>query len=394
MERAGFGVINFPCKIDRYLLKLMFPRLVAVLLIALAALLAERMLRLFDLMITYGSEVTPVLRMVGSLVPHYLGLALPVAFCIAVLSAMRHLSQTSEAVAMGSAGWSLRRIGLPFLLCGVLFCLLSQMLFGIVQPASRYAYQTIRHELINAGWNGRIEEGSFFKVKDGFLVSTAGIDDTGRILDEVFVLREGKDGTTVMTAKGGVLVPDVENNHVRLQLNNGRLLLPDGKFFDFEKTNVKHEFELPEPFRSRGTSARELTTLELWHAMSHETQSADPQFAAEFHNRLIRSVSLIGIAMMAVPLGMANARSPGWMPLAVAVAVLAIFDNAIKFVDGLAQTERIDPALGMWGLAFIFNAAGLWLFLTTSSASWGPLATLRRFVRRLVDGLIPRKARE
>lgn len=370
----------------------MFPRLLAALLVALAALLAERMLRLFDLMIAYGSEVTPVLRMVASLVPHYLGLALPVAFCIAVLGAMRHLSDTSEAVAMGNAGWSLRRIGLPFLACGLVFCLLSQLLFGIIQPGSRYVYQTIRHELINAGWNGRVEEGTFFKVKEGFLVSTAGIDETGRVLDEIFILREGKDGTTVMTANGGVLIPDQENNRVLLQLNDGRILLPDDRFFDFAETDVKHDFEFAPPFRSRGKSARELTTLELWHAMWDEEQAGDPQFATEFHNRMIRSISLIGIAMMAVPLGMANARNPGWVPLAVAIAILAVFDNAIKFIDGLAQNGRIDPALGMWGLAFIFNAIGLWLFLTTSSASWGPLATLKRFVRRSIDGPVPTKA--
>jgi len=132
------------------------PRLVAVLMIALLALLAERVLRIFDLVTAYGSEVSLVLRMVASLVPYYLGLALPVAFCVAVLGAMRQLSDSGEAVAMGGAGWSLRRIGLPFVLCGVLFCILSQLLFGIIQPGYRYAYQSIRHELINAGWNGRI----------------------------------------------------------------------------------------------------------------------------------------------------------------------------------------------------------------------------------------------
>jgi len=372
----------------------MFPRLLGVMAVALAALLAERMLRLFDLMTAYGSEVTPVLRMVASLVPHYLGLALPIAFCIAVLGAMRHLSQTSEAVALGSAGWSLRRIGLPFILCGVMFCLLSQLLFGIVQPGSRYIYQSIRHELINAGWNGRIEEGTFFKIEDGFLISTAGIDDAGRALDQVFVLRETEDGTSVMTASGGLMVPDPENNLVRMQLDNGRVLLPDGRFLDFQKTTVKHDFTAPAPFRSRGKSARELTTLELWHAMSDEARSDDPQFSTEFHNRLIRSISLIGIAMMAVPLGMANARNPGWVSLAVAIGVLAIFDNAIKFIDGLAQNERIDPALGMWGLALIFNAFGLWLFLSTSSPLWGPVSKLRRLVRRLFGGPVKGKATE
>jgi len=209
---------------------------------------------------------------------------------------------------------------------------------------------------------------------------------TDGFLDRVFVLRENEEGTSVMTATGGILVPDQENNRVLLRLNNGRVLLPDGEFLEFETTTAEHEFELPAPFRSRGESARELNTLELWRAMSDETKSGEVQFATEFHNRLIRSISLVGIALMAVPLGIANSRSPGWLAPVIAIGILAIFDNAIKFVVGLAETGRLDPAVGMWGLALIFNAGGLWLFFMTSGASWGPFASLRRFFRRLRGG--------
>ena len=379
---------RFPCQIDRYLLGLMFSRLLVVLAVALVALLAERVLRLFDLATAYGAEVSPVLRMVASLVPYYLGLALPIAFCIAVLGAMRQLSDSSEAVAMGSAGWSVRRIGLPFVACGLVFCILSQLLFGVIQPGFRYLYEGIRYDLVHAGWNGRVEEGMFFKVDEGFLISTGGIDKTGRVLDQVFVLNEGKEGITIMTATGGIIAPDLESSRVVLQLNNGRLLLPEGRFIDFNQTNVQHKFELPTPFRERGESARELTTWELWDAMSDDARSGDPQYAIEFHNRLVRSISLIGIALMAVPLGVANARAPGWVSPVVAIGILAIFDNAIKFVDGLAHNGHLDPALGMWGLAFIFNGGALWLYMTTTGGAWGPLSTLRRAVRRRVDGYL------
>ena len=83
-------------KIDRYLLWRMLPRMGIALLITLLALLMERVLRLIDLVATQGAPLDLVVSMALNLVPHYLGLALPATFCIAILTALATLSRENE----------------------------------------------------------------------------------------------------------------------------------------------------------------------------------------------------------------------------------------------------------------------------------------------------------
>jgi lipopolysaccharide export system permease protein len=104
----------------------------------------------------------------------------------------------------------------------------------------------------------------------------------------------------------------------------------------------------------------------------------------EIHDRLIRAVSLLGIALLAVPLAVTRKRSPGWPRLALAIAALAVYDNLIKFVSGIAVLDEIDPALGLWGLAAAFNGGALWLYI--AHPGQGAQGGLRRLLRWLDRG--------
>ena len=54
--------------------------MVTAILVALIALLAERTLRVIDLVVGWRGSLFVVFEMLGYLIPHYMGLALPVAF--------------------------------------------------------------------------------------------------------------------------------------------------------------------------------------------------------------------------------------------------------------------------------------------------------------------------
>ena len=101
---------TFLCRADRYLIAQMFPRMLAALLFTLAALLIERLLRLLDFITGHGADIGPVLTLMLNLLPHYMGLALPAAFCVGILATLSSLSKDNEIDALESAGWSLRRI--------------------------------------------------------------------------------------------------------------------------------------------------------------------------------------------------------------------------------------------------------------------------------------------
>jgi len=369
-------------RVDRYLLWRMAPRMGVVLLVTLLALMLERILRLIDLVATEGAPLQLVVGLAVNLVPHYLGLALPATFAIAVLTLLATLSRENELDALENAGWSLRRIGAPFIAAAVVLAMISLPLFGVLQPYSRYGYRAIKYAAKNAGWSGRMEEGVFIDAGNGLLISAGEVDPTGRILSRVFVIQRENGTESVFTAERGLILPDKEARVVRLLLKNGRGLVADG-WLDFEDLKLAREFKIDRnPFRPRGSSERELTFGELLtRASGADGLPPEPRYLAEFHGRIVRALSLIGVALMSIPLGVTRKRAPAWPRIVLALAILVAFDQILQTVQSLAGLGLIDPALGLWGVAGVFTLAAGWLYaMTPGQGAASPLrAVLRRF---------------
>ena len=392
--------------IDAYLLRLMAMPMLAALAVTLSALLLERVLRLFELLTGKGAPLGLVVSMAVNLVPHYLGLALPAAFAVGVIGVMSSLGSENELDAMEGAGLSIRRIGAWFIAAGGVLAIISILLFGYAQPYTRYAYSEVRDQLINSAWDARVEAGVFVDAGDGMTISARDVDATGRFLERVFVLQQEGGSERILTAERGVLVPSPAEGILRLRLLNGVAVSigeDEGELsVTFDSLVLEREFELSgAPFRARGDSERELTMGELAAKMREaDGMPAEPRFAAEFYARIVRALALLGVPLIAVPLAVAGKRSPVWRRMVVALALLVVFQNLTKTVEGMADLGRISPAYGLWGLCAIYFALGLWLYIsTTSQGSDSPARSLfvwiDRGVRRIkgvVGGLIGRKA--
>ena len=370
--------------IDAYLLRLMATPMIAALSVTLAALLLERVLRLFELLTGKGAPLGLVVSMTLNLVPHYLGLALPAAFAVGVIAVMTSLTAENELDAMEGAGWSIRRIGAVFVVAGVVLSIFSTILFGYLQPYTRYAFATVRYELVNAAWDARIEAGVFVDVGEGMTISAEEVDPTGRFLERVFIRQLEEDGAErILTAERGVLIPNPEEESLRLRLVNGVAVSIGRKEGElsatFDRVMLEREFDLNNTaFRPRGGSERELTLGELWVKMTGADGFAvEPRYAAEFHARVLRALALIGVPLIAVPLAVAGKRSPPWRRIAVALAILVAFQNVTKAVEGAASNGDLDPATSIWGVGAVYFLLGIWLFATT--ASQGSDSAARRF---------------
>lgn len=376
--------------VDRYLLRLMATPMAAALAVTLSALLLERVLRLFELLTGKGAPLGLVVSMAFNLVPHYLGLALPAAFAVGVIGVMSSLGSENELDAMEGAGLSIRRIGAWFIAAGALLAVISILLFGYAQPYSRYAFSEVRNQLINSAWDARVEAGVFVDAGEGMTISARDVDPTGRFLERVFVLQKEEGGSErILTAERGVLIPSPDEGILRLRLLNGVAVsigAAEGELtITFDSLVLEREFDLAgTPFRERGDSERELTLGELLDRMQAAGGlPAEPRFAAEFHARIVRALALIGVPLIAVPLAVAGKRSPTWRRMVVALAVLVIFQNLTKTVEGMADLGRIDPVFGLWGLCAVYFALGLWLYAsTTSQGSDSPARNLFVWIDR------------
>ncbi len=360
-----------PILLDRYIIRLMLRPMLVAIAITMAALLLERTLRLFELVTDTGADIGPVLTMALVLSPHYLSLVLPASFSIAILSTLSRMSRNNELDVLESAGWSLRRIGAAFLVVACFLSVFSIISFGVIQPYSRYAYRAIKHQVINAVWDGRVERGVFFDVGNGLVISAEDVEPTGQLLHNIFVFQRNADGESVITANRAAVLPDQVEGAVNLLLENGVTMTADstGRMVRFERLALSLDMDVDKnPFRPRGSSEREMTFRELLSgARGSDGFSPEPRVAAEFHARLVRAFSLLGVALLSVPFGVVRKRTPAWPRIVVAVILLAGYNHAIQITEDLADLGVINPAVGLWSLWTVFMMLAVWIYATTPS---------------------------
>lgn len=352
----------------------------AALGVTLLALLMERALRLFDLISSSNATLAPVLTMLLGLTPHYLGLALPAAFCIGLLLTLDGLCRRNELDALESAGWSLRRIGFAFVVSGVILSLFGVALYGYLQPYSRYAYRAAKHAVAEAGWSGRVTGGVFLDAGDGMVISAEEVDPAGRVLSNVFILNRTGEGETATTARRGVVVADPATRSVRLRLDDGVSLGPSGAL-RFERLFLERRFDLDaNPFRARGET-REMTLGELAEASRPvDGAPADPVYAAELHARLVRALTPVSIAFACIPLAVSAKRGRSWPRVVAALAGLMAYHHLLLFLEGLAAQGRVSAPAALWSAWAAFLAAAVLLYLMTPSQGGG--FGLGRLLRR------------
>lgn len=359
--------------IARYMLRLLAKPLIGTLLLVLPALLLERLLRLFDLLAGVGSPASAIVRLLLYLVPHYLGLAVPAALFLAVYAVVARLSRHQEMDALQAAGFSLARLSRPFLAVGLLCAVISLILYGHVQPLSRYAYRAAFHGLTHASWNGRLPAGEFVPIGRRVTVMVDRRDQATGLLQGVFVHERRDDGTEVLTtAATGRLVLDRAQNELLVELQHGLQVSasPDGRIstLDFTASSQSRPFiQRLAVFRLRGGDEREMTLVELLKAR----HAPDPSVArgrldSELHGRLVRAASLLVIPLLAMPIGLAAKRSRPFLGILLAAVILVVYQQALQLLESLGDIGRIDSRPALWGAWLAFTAFSLAVFLRSN----------------------------
>lgn len=395
----AFGLRHrIPDRLDWYTLRSLAGPMVLSLAVLLLAQLLERLLRLFDMAASTGASVMVVLQMVGTLVPHYLGMAVPAAFFAAIFMSVARTGDDNELDAMLATGRSITRMALPFFLVAALLCAFNFYLFGYLQPMSRYGLHVAEHAALQTGWNARMEDNRFVSVRHGFTLGADNVGPDGRTLEKVFVERREGLREEVITAQSGRLVPSTDGTRLLLELNNGLIVSdnPGGsvRTVRFADGRINEDFTLvPPPYRARGEDVRELTMPELWRSrIPAGANINDHERMGEMQGRLARTILPLLLPLLALPLGMAakrGRRAPGTVFAALALLVL---NQSLQFGESLAESGRAMAQVSVWLPVLLFAVLGIWLF--RSSLQWpgdNPVMRAVSAIEALFDGVQKRR---
>lgn len=116
-------------------------------------------------------------------------------------------------------------------------------------------------------------------------------------------------------------------------------------------------------FRDRGRDERELTLPELYVAWRAPPDAeAKAEYAAEMHSRVVRTLSLFFLPLLAVPLALGGGRVGQTYGIVFGMVVLVLYEEVLQFGDSLVQLGSTSPLLGLWLPFFCFVMLCVLLF--------------------------------
>lgn len=386
--------------IDRYLLRLAFWPMVGATGVTLIALLLERTLRLLDMLSASSDRFGFVAQLAVNLVPHYVGLTLPAAFFLALVIVVNRMNQSSEVDALLAAGVSLSRLAAPYLCLAAALTAVSLLVFGFLQPYSRYAYRAVLHTAQNAGWNGLVPAETILSPSKDLTMTTDQADAAGQQLNRIFIRRITEKGREEITTAGMAEIRrTTDGQNVRLELQNGQQLRFNAEgqpeVLSFNSFTMQLPMTGPAKLlRARGGDERELTLIELWRqAAAGRSSIPEATLKGELYGRLARAFGLMLLPLLAVPLGLAAKRS-GRAPGAIIGGLLLLaFHHLVQLGQGLAETGRVAPELAVGGPFFGFAAICFLVFFTSlKRPGETPIGRLMEYMSNVIARMRLRRA--
>ena len=392
-------------QIDRYLAKLILVPLVGTLCLAAMLLLLDRMLRLFDFVVSEGGPVTVVWRMLANLIPEYLGLAIPVGLTLGILLAFRKLALSSELDTLRAVGLGYGRLlRVPYAYALVLLAC-NFAIVGFVQPYAQYSYQNLRFELSSGALGASIKVGEFTNLGRRMTLRVERSENHGTDLRGVFLRVASRGGRTLaVSAERGRFLRTDDPDTILFRLTNGRLV-HDAPGYRVPRvlSFVQHDLPINMPaierFRGRGDGTKELTIAEEARlggdgALPEARRNA---IRANFHFRLVEVAMMLLVPLLAVALAVPPKRSTSGLGIFVSIVFVVTYHKVNQYAEQMGAQGRIDPAIALWAPFLVFAGLMVWMYWTLAHTPGGqPIGALERAFARVskaIGRLVRRRRR-
>lgn len=383
--------MRFDTLTDRYLARLIATPLFATLVIAAMLLTLDKMLRLFDFVVSEGGPVSVVWRMLANLIPEYMSLGIPIGLMLGCLLAFRKLALSSELDVMRAVGMGYGRLLRVPYYYAVAFALLNLAIVGFIQPYSRYAYEGLRFELRSGALGASIKVGEFTKLGKRMTIRVESSRDGGRELSGIFVMSQANQGKSVaVTAEHGQFLATDDPDTIILRLRNGVLVhdapaYKEPRVLQFVGHDLPIDLPKMEAFRQRGGADREMTIPELAVIAHQEGTPANirSEFRAAFHFRLVEVATMLLLPLLAVALAVPPKRSSSALGVFLSIVMIVTQHKINEYAASVAALGRIDPIIALWLPFIVFAALVWWMYRTVAHVPGGqPIGALERVAAR------------
>lgn len=297
----------------------------------------------------------------------YLTLLAPIGLLLGVMLALARLNRDSEMAALVACGIGPGHLLRPIGLLTVVLAGLVAWLALVESPRASRNIEQIRFEASESMELGLLEPGRFLSPDSGRTVLYAR-EVSGEILRDVFLEREQDGRVVVILASRGERVLNPASGELSFVLYDGRR---------YEGVPGESGFSIAE-FGEHGIPIRPREEEEFIEAVetkatSELLASSNPEDRAELQWRLATPLSILLLAVLAVPLSRSSPREGRYGRVGVAFLVYLIYVNTLSIARVWLERGQVPEWFGLW---WVHVLMGLFAFYMLLRDAYGPL--LRR----------------
>jgi len=282
---------------------------------------------------------------------------LPLTLFLSLLWLLGRLNRDHETLALNASGIGTAQlyaaVAFPVLLAALLVAMLS---FYLVPRTAQLGYQ-LRADAQQSLKAGSLSAGRFHLLRNGrWLLYAQQAGQAEGELNDVFVHVQRAERPQILVAKRALLRRE----------KNGRerfLVLLDGYRYDGVPGRADYRVLHYAEYALRLQPAH-TKPAHKWDAVPTDALWSDPRpaAAAEWQARLSRPLSVIVLALIAVPLARFRPATSRFYPLWLGVPMFALYFNLLATAQLWLSRAAVPGWLGVWWVHAVF-VAGLLLWL-------------------------------
>ena len=175
-----------------------------------------------DDMVGKGLNFLTLLKLIGYVIVHWVPLALPLSMLLSGIMTFGNLGETSEIIAIKSAGISLLRFMRPLIFVACFISIIAFAFLNYFIPVAELKLETLKHDIILKQPAFDIKEGVFYNKLRGFVIKIGKKEKDDSTIRNV-VIFEGNNAIqdNLITAESGVMRITKDKKFLEFVLYNG-----------------------------------------------------------------------------------------------------------------------------------------------------------------------------
>jgi LPS export ABC transporter permease LptG/LPS export ABC transporter permease LptF len=376
--------------IDRYVIREVLLPLLIGLLVFTFILIIPFLIQYAETFIAKGVPFSVVLRIMATLLPQALALAIPAALLVGLLVAFGRLSADREFVAMQACGIGLMRLLRPVVVVSILGWAATSYVMLVALPNANQTFNEITFSIVAGRAEGEVKPRTFFLGFPDLALYVREVPVAGGWNDVFMADNRGGQTPAVYFARHGRVLLDSKKRTVEMLLEQGarHTADPDGKYevFRFNRLVLSVNPESVFPRKGPQKGENEMTIAELREraaAIQATGESPHNQLMA-IHRKFSIPVACLVFGLIGLALGATNRRDGKMGSFVFGLAVIFMYYIPLFLGPAMAKGHLMPPWLAVWFPNVLLGGVGCIMLIRRARAADQPITlSIPRGMRRL-----------